>query len=332
MSGCDRRAPVGSSGGAPLAEAGGGEPRCEPQGAVAAPGGGVPGGHYNTVAMARVVVLGAGELGGALAHKLAARDRVGSVCLVDSARGVAAGKALDIRQSGPIERFGTRLAAGTVDAVVGAGVVVVADPVRPRGEAGRSDPGSALVERVAALAGDAPIVCAGAAGGELIARAVRELSIARCRIMGSAPEALAAGLRALIALEADVSPGQVAVQVLGRPPEHPVVAWSTASVAGGRLEDRLSPSALARVRRRVERLWPPGPYVLASAAARVVEALAAGGSRRVFTCFVGDGSRRSASAPCVPVTLGAGGVDGVLAPVLSPSERVRLDNALEAAS
>ena len=40
--------------------------------------------------MAGVVILGAGELGGALAHKLAARDRVRSVCLVDAAKGVAA--------------------------------------------------------------------------------------------------------------------------------------------------------------------------------------------------------------------------------------------------
>ncbi len=293
--------------------------------------GGVPGGHYNTVAMARVAVLGAGELGGALAHKLAARDRVGSVCLIDPARGVAAGKALDIRQSGPIERFGTRLSAGTVDAVVGAGVVVVADPAGPRDEGGRSASGPALVERIAGLTGDAPIVCAAADGGELIARAVRELRIARHRIMGSAPEALAAGLRALIALEADISPAQVAVQVLGMLPEHPVVAWSGATVGGGPLEDRLSPSALARVRRRVERLWPPGPYALASAAARVVEALAGGGSRRVFTCCVADGSRRLASAPAVPVTLGAGGVDAVVAPALSPSERVQLDNALAAA-
>ena len=278
--------------------------------------------------MARVAIVGAGELGGALAHKLAARDRVGSVCLIDSAREVAAGKTLDIRQSGPIERFGTKLAAGTADAVVGAGVVVVADPARPGARDGGSGPGTALVARIAGLTGDAPIVCAGADGGELIAWAVRELRIARNRIMGSAPEALAAGLRALIALEADLSPGQVAVQVLGTP-EHPVVAWSRASAAGGPLEDRLSPSALARVRRRVGRLWPPGPYALASAAARVVEALAEGGSRRVFTCFVADRPHRPASA--VPVTLGAGGVDEVVAPALSPNERVQLDNALEAA-
>ena len=278
--------------------------------------------------MARVAILGAGELGGALAHKLAARARVGSVCLIDAARGVAAGKALDIRQAGPIERFETRVTAAPIDAVVGAGVVVVTDPVSPDRDGG-SDPAPALMERIGGLTGSTPIVCAGAAGGRLVAWAVRELGMHPTRVFGSAPGALAASLRALIALEADVSPGQVALQVLGAPPAYPVVAWSSASVGGYPLEDRLPPPAVARLRRRVDRLWPPGPYALASAAARVVEAVAAGGSRRVFTCFVADESRRSASAPSVAVTLHAGGVGAVVTPRLSPSERVQLDNALE---
>ena len=210
----------------------------------------------------------------------------------------------------------------------------VADRAAPADGEGSGDPSAepaALMERIAGLTGSTPIVCADAAAGRLVAWSVRELGIGRARIVGSAPEALAAGLRALIALEADVSPAQVAVQVLGTPPGHPVVAWSSASVAGGPLQERLSPPALARVRRLVERLWPPGPYALASAAARVVEALAAGGSRRVFTCFVADGARRPASASAAAVTLHAGGVGDVVEPALSPSERVLLDNALEPA-
>ena len=279
--------------------------------------------------MAGVAILGAGELGGAVAHKLAGRDRVRRVCLIDEAWGVAAGKALDIRQAGPIERFETRVTAGTIDAVVGAGVVVMADPAPPPNGDGRSDAGRAWMERIVGLTGDAPILCAGVDAGRLVAWSVRELGLCRSRVFGSAPEALSAGLRALIALEADASPAQVSMQVLGAPPAHPVVAWSGASIGGCRLEDRLSAPALARVRGRVHRLWPPGPYALASAAARVVEAVAAGGSRRVFTCFVAGDSGGRAPAPAVPVTLRAGGVDEVMTPRLSPSERVQLDNALE---
>ncbi len=279
------------------------------------------------MAMARVAILGAGELGGALAHKLAARDQVGSVCLIDAARGTAAGKALDIRQAGPVERFETKVTAAAVDAVVGAAVVVLADPAAaPKGD-GRPDPGPALLERIRGLTGDTPVVCADADAGPLVAWSVRELGMRRTRIFGSAPGALVAGLRALIALEADISPAEVVLQVLGTPPAYPVVAWSCASIGGCPLEDRLPPPALARVRRRVDRLWPPGPHALASAAARVVEAVAAGGSRRAFTCFVAGESCRTASAPSVAVTLHAGGVGDVVTPRLSPSERVQLDNA-----
>lgn len=286
--------------------------------------------RYNAVVMVGVVILGAGDLGGALAHKLAARDRVRSVCLVDAARGVAAAKALDIRQAGAIERFGTRLTAGPIEAVVGTGVVVVADPAATPERDGGDDPAWGWMERVFGLAGSAPVVCAGTGGGRLVARSVRELGICRTRVLGSAPEALVASLRAVVALEADVSPAQVVVQVAGTLPAHPVAAWNSASIGGCRLEDRLSPAALARVRSRFDRLWPPGPYALASAAARVVEAVAADASRRTFTCFVAADSGRPASAPAVAVRLRRGGVDEVVAPRLSPFERVQLDNALEA--
>ena len=53
--------------------------------------------------MHTVAIIGAGELGGALARTLATRDAVSRIVLVDEAGNVAAGKALDIRQTGPVE-------------------------------------------------------------------------------------------------------------------------------------------------------------------------------------------------------------------------------------
>jgi malate dehydrogenase len=55
--------------------------------------------------MDRVVVLGAGELGGLLAHALAKRAVAQEICLVDENGRVADGKALDIMQAAPIEGF-----------------------------------------------------------------------------------------------------------------------------------------------------------------------------------------------------------------------------------
>ena len=54
--------------------------------------------------MTNVAILGAGDLGGAVAHALAARGRIRDLTLVDESAGVAAGKALDLMQSSPIDR------------------------------------------------------------------------------------------------------------------------------------------------------------------------------------------------------------------------------------
>jgi len=78
--------------------------------------------------MQTIAILGAGAVGGAVARALACLDLVPRITIVDESGAVASGKALDIRQSGPIEGFDTRL-DGTEDltSVIGASVVVLAD-------------------------------------------------------------------------------------------------------------------------------------------------------------------------------------------------------------
>ena len=59
--------------------------------------------------MSLVAIIGAGEIGGAVARALASRARVDAVRLIDDNESVAAGKALDLMQSGPISRSDTRI-------------------------------------------------------------------------------------------------------------------------------------------------------------------------------------------------------------------------------
>ena len=56
--------------------------------------------------MSRVAIFGAGPIGSAIAQRLAERSRIDDILLIDDNAGVAAGKALDIRQSGPDRRLG----------------------------------------------------------------------------------------------------------------------------------------------------------------------------------------------------------------------------------
>jgi len=275
--------------------------------------------------MHTVAILGAGDLGGALARTLAERDVISRVQLVDAARGVAVGKALDIRQAGPIESYDTVVDGfDDVDRVAGASVVVLAD--RHEGGEWSGDAALQLVARLARLAPEAPIVCAGARQLELMTLAVSELKLAPSRLVGSGPVAAVAAAQALIAPALDVSPVDVSIPVLGIPPVW-VLAWNQGA-AGGSPLTAMPAHAAARVEQIMAASWPPGPYALASAAAAVVRA-ALTSARRRFCCFTSTplgGVRPMVFA--APVTLGPRGVTSVALPELTPRQRVALESSV----
>ena len=271
--------------------------------------------------MREVAILGAGDLGGALARTLACRGIVPRVVLVDDARPVAAGKALDIRQSGPIERSDTIVeASDDVASVAGAAIVVIADQFG-KGE-WSGDAALQLVGRVAALSA-APIIFAGARQHELMALAIDELKIAPARLVGSAALAASSIARALAADAAGASPVDIGVPVLGLPPNW-VLAWGQATAAGAPLEG-MAPHQAARVEQLLAGSWPPGPYALASAAATVVHA-AVTASRRRLSCLTASpfgGIRPVVFAQLVQ--LAPSGVASVTLPDLTPRQRVTLE-------
>src|SRR5439155_2125501 len=160
--------------------------------------------------MSDVAIMGAGELGGTLTHVLARRNAATSITLIDESRRIAEGKALDIAHAAPLEGFASEV-SGTDDfmAAAGAAVIVIAEPARTAPQ--NVDDGLILLERLVRVSPGAAFVCAGESHRELVERAARELSISRMRIIGSAPEALATGARALVALESRASPADVSL-------------------------------------------------------------------------------------------------------------------------
>jgi malate dehydrogenase len=275
--------------------------------------------------MSFIAIIGAGPAGGAIAHKIAARDRVREIRLIDDERGVAEGKALDILQSGPIEGFSTLLKGeSSIAAAAGASAIVVADRARDSAEYS-GEQGLALLRQLSTFEVRAPIVFAGATQLELLNRAATELRINPARLIGSAPAALESALRALAALALDSSGVEISLRVLGIPPNAAVVAWEESSAFGQPLSSQMPAHEISALSARIPGLWPPGPYALASAAARVVEGIA-DGSRRRFSCFVSLGR---AQAGAMPVELGQDGVLRIIEPALTRQERTLLDNALE---
>jgi malate dehydrogenase len=278
--------------------------------------------------MSFIAIVGAGAVGGALACRLASMDRMRDVRLIDAEGQVARGKALDILQSSPIEGFSTRITGDdSVDAVAGADVVVIADTAN--GDAEHSgETGLTTLRRIAALDARVPLLFAGASQRQLIMRAVTELHVQPKRVLGSAPGALESAVRALIALECDGSGAEAHVRILGVPPDRAVIAWEEATVLGQPASTVVPPHRLAALSARLPRLWPPGPFALAAAAARAVEAIVHG-SRRTHTCFVSiEQPPYRGAVVAMPVRLGAGGIERVVQPALTRQERTSLENGL----
>ena len=270
--------------------------------------------------MSQVAVIGAGEIGGAVAHALARRAAVNELTIVDERIDAARGKALDIQQSGPIDRFETRLGAtGDVLAAAGAQVIVVADALG-QGE-WQAEAGLALVRRLVTAGTRSTFVFAGPRQMWLMETAARELSIPADRLIGSAATALASAARALVALDVNGSGVDVQLTLAGRPPAI-VIGWSTATINGSPVADRLPAHRLLAISQTVERLWPMGPYAIASATAVVVEGLLRGSRQLVPALVMFDGElglRRVAGI--LPLELGQGRILKRVTPVLSPQER-----------
>jgi malate dehydrogenase len=281
-----------------------------------------------------IAIIGAGELGGAVARQLAAADISARIVIVDERADIAAGKALDIRQAAPIDGFSTGVeGTGDESAVMTADAIVIADRAASHdahAEEWHGDRGVALVRRVVHFNQRGILLCAGARQMELVERGVREAGIKPQRLLGSAPEALRSAVVSMTALEGHCAPADVSVTVLGRPPGDIIVPWSEASIAGRSAVDVLNPPAIARLESRLARLWPPGPLTLASAATRMLVA-AATRSRHQLSAFVTVASEAGSRSRTgmLPVAMTSTGVGAVLTPSLSARDRVRLETALQ---
>jgi len=280
--------------------------------------------------MSTVCIIGAGDVGGAVADALARRECVARVLLVDTAGNAAAGKALDIQQSGAIKRFHVRLdGTDDVSRVAGCAVCVVAD--RFGSSEWQGEEGLAMLLRLATYLGDAPVIFAGAVQRELLRLAAREGHLKREQLIGSAPEAHASAVRAVVAMEARCSPSEVSLAVLGAPPDGFVVPWSEASIGGYSLERVLSQVQLARIEARAARLWPPGPFALGLAGARVAEAVIAHARRTLSVLMVlGNEIGVRGGVGALPATVSPTGIASVRVPTLNTRERVRLETVLGA--
>lgn len=280
-------------------------------------------------AVGTIAILGAGELGAEIARRLADRDVPGRVVLVDPDEARARGKALDIRQAGPVAGSDTVVeGCGGLDALDSRPEVVVVADLPDLAEPALVPRRAAdLIGRLRPAFGQSALVFAAADAAWLVEAAVAA-GLPRGRVLGSAPLAFAAAFRQRLARELDVRVTDVTATVLGLPPEHVVLPYAA---VGGLPVDGVFPGGLSR--RVLGRLRgrPLGPAALAAAAAHVVAALARPRAATLTVLALLDGEYGCKGiALAVPARLGAGGIESVLELALEPVDRVAFGNAMEA--
>lgn len=264
--------------------------------------------------MSSAAIVGAGPIGSAIAQWLAERARFRSIRFIDASVNAASGKALDLRQSGPVDGVDVDLSAtDDVLAAPGASVIVIADAID--GGEWQGETGLALVRKIARAGTAAPIVFAGPKQIGLMETVAAELSFPTDRLVATAASAIPGAVRTLVGVELGRAGVDVGVTVVGRPPSF-VIGWSSATVSGSLVTSHVPPHRLRAISDSIGRLWPPGPQAIGAATAQIAEALVFGSRRLHQAMALGD--RRTARL--MPLELGTGRILRLVTPSLSQAE------------
>jgi malate dehydrogenase len=191
------------------------------------------------MARKKIALIGAGMIGGTLAH-LAAIKELGDIVMVDVAEGIPQGKALDLAQAGPVEGYDAKL-TGTQDyaEIAGADVCIVTAGIARKPGMSRDDllginlkVMKAVGEGIKANAPGAFVICITNPLDAMV-WALREFcGLPPHRVVGMAGVLDSARFRHFLAEEFDVSVEDVTAFVLGGHGDTmvPIVEYST--VAG----------------------------------------------------------------------------------------------------
>jgi malate dehydrogenase len=224
------------------------------------------------MARRKIALIGAGMIGGTLAH-LAAMRELGDIVLFDIAEGIPEGKALDIAQAGPVDDFDAAL-KGTSDyaGIAGADLCIVTAGVPRKPGMSRDDllginlkVMKAVGEGIKAHAPGSFVICITNPLDAMV-WALREFSgLPHQRVVGMAGVLDSARFRHFLAEEFEVSVEDVTAFVLGGHGDTmvPIVEYST--VAGIPIPDlvKMGWSTQERIDEIVQRTRGGGGEIVA---------------------------------------------------------------------
>ena len=304
------------------------------------------------MARSKIALIGAGQIGGTLAH-LAALKELGDIVLFDISEGTPQGKALDIAESGPSEGFDAIL-KGTNDYadIAGADVVIVTAGVPRKPGMSRDDLleiNLKVMEQVGAgiakYAKDAFVICITNPLDAMVWALQKFSGLPAEKVVGMAGVLDSARFRHFLSVEFNVSMKDVTAFVLGGHGDTMVPLTRYSTVAGSPLPDLVEmgwttqeklDSIVQRTRdggAEIVGLLKTGSafYAPATSAIEMAEAYLKD-QKRLLPCaaYVDGAFGLNGMYVGVPTIIGAGGIERIAAIKLTAEEQAMFDNSVAA--
>ncbi|GKY86155.1 malate dehydrogenase [Sinisalibacter aestuarii] len=304
------------------------------------------------MARPKIALIGAGQIGGTLAH-LAAIKELGDVVLFDIAEGTPQGKALDIAESGPVEGFDAAL-RGTNDYadIAGADVCIVTAGVPRKPGMSRDDllginlkVMKSVGEGIKAHAPDAFVICITNPLDAMVWALQQYSGLPAGKVVGMAGVLDAARFRHFLSLEFDVSMKDVTAFVLGGHGDTMVPLTRYSTVAGIPLPDlvEMGWTTQDKLDAIVQRTRDGGAeivgllktgsafYAPAASAIEMAEAYLKD-QKRLLPCaaWVDGALGLNGIYVGVPTIIGAGGIERVVDINLRKDEQEMFDKSVDA--
>lgn len=306
------------------------------------------------MARAKIGLIGAGNIGGTLAH-LILQKKLGDVVLYDIAEGVPQGKALDLAQCGPIEGFDATV-TGTNDYkdIANCDVVIVTAGV-PRKPGMSRDDLLAINTKVMKAVGEgikqycpkAFVICITNPLDVMVKILQDAAGVPDNMIVGMAGVLDSARFRTFLSWELGVSINQVQAYVLGGHGDSMVPLVGMSNVAGVTLQDMVKNGSMsqAKLDEIVKRTRNGGGeivallktgsafYAPASAAISMAEAYLRD-TKAILPCAAklktGQYGVKKPLFVGVPAKIGAKGVEQVIEVALTDAEQKNLQLSIDA--
>ena len=294
----------------------------------------------------KVTVVGAGNVGATVAQRIVEKE-LADVALIDILEGVPQGKALDIMESAPVEKFDAKMTgANSYDISAGSDVVVITagiprKPGMSRDDLVATNEGivSDVVRKVLPGSPKAIFIVVSNPLDAMCEVARRVSKLPRERVFGMAGVLDSARMRWFIAEALHVSVENTHAFVLGGHGDTMVPLPRFSTVAGIPLPQLLSKEKIDAIVKRtrdggaeiVNLLKTSAWYAPASAVVEMVDAVLRD-KKKILPCaaFLQGEYGMSDVYLGVPVKLGSGGVEQIVEIALTPEETVALEKSADA--